>query len=150
MIKVVFMAKETFSSKCSLEYLCKKKDQIEIVGAVIRDRDLLLKKKCIENGIPILTEEKMIDLYNRGKMRIDYIFSFYWKRLKENILNIPNAGSINFHPGPLPEARGSGYHVAILENWTYWGVTAHYMDNNFDTGAIIECKHFPINDKIVN
>ena len=63
---------------------------------------------------------------------------------------IPTKGSINFHPGPLPEARGSGYHMAILEDWGYFGVTAHYMDEEFDTGPIIECRHFPISKDIVN
>ena len=50
----------------------------------------------------------------------------------------------------MPEARGSGYHAAILEDWGYWGVTAHYMDEEFDTGAIIRCDRFPIPQDIVN
>lgn len=35
MIKVIFMAKETFSSKHALKYLCDNSDKVEVVGAVI-------------------------------------------------------------------------------------------------------------------
>lgn len=150
MVKILFMAKETYSSKCSLEYLCEKKDEIEIVGAVIRHNDLVLQKICMDNEIRILTEEEIKVLYNQGELNVDYIFSYYWKKIGKDLLEIPKAGCLNFHPGPLPEARGSGYHVAILEKWNYWGVTVHYMDEQFDTGAIIECRRFAIDDKIVN
>lgn len=30
------------------------------------------------------------------------------------------------------------------------GGTAHFMDENFDTGEIIECRHFVIDSKMVN
>lgn len=149
-IEILFMAKETLSSKYALTYLCRNSDKIKVSGAVIRNSDFELKKICNENNIRILTEEEIKCLWEEGVFSIDYIISFYWKRVKKEILNIPKKGGINFHPGPLPEARGSGYHVAILENWGYWGVTAHYMDEEFDTGAIIECRHFPIDSQIVN
>lgn len=150
MIKVLFMAKETLSSVLALKFLCERHNKVEIVAAVIRDNDLILQKMCRENSISILTENEIKELYFKGKLEVDYLFSFYWKRVKKDILTIPNKGSINFHPGPLPEARGSGYHIAILENWGYWGVTAHYMDEEFDTGAIIESRHFTIDHEIVN
>ena len=150
MIKVIFMAKETFSSKRSLEYLCSNSDEIKIVGAVVRNSDYELQKVCKKNDIELLTEQDLKNSYDEGKLEADYILSFYWKKVGKELLDIPLKGSINFHPGPLPEARGSGYHIAILENWGYWGVTAHYMDEAFDTGEIIECRHFSIADDIVN
>ena len=149
MISVIFMAKETFSSKCALEYLCSS-SEIKIAGAVIRENDLTLKNICTKNNISVLTEEGLRDLYNSGMMEADYILSFYWKRIKKDLLEIPCKGSINFHPGPLPEARGSGYHMAIIEKWGYFGVTAHYMDEEFDTGEIIECRRFEIDENILN
>lgn len=52
---------------------------------------------------------------------------------------------INFHPGPLPEYKGRNlcYH-AIMNGEKEFGATVHYMDENFDTGRIIEVSHFPI------
>lgn len=50
----------------------------------------------------------------------------------------------------MPEARGSAYHIAILEGWKEWGVTAHFMDEEYDMGDIIRCNRFPIPRDIVN
>lgn len=148
MIKVIFMAKETTSSVSALKYLCKK--DFDIVAAVIRSTDYKLKEICDSNDILILSEEEIIENRTSNKYECDYLFSFYWKKAKKETIEIPRYGSLNFHPGPLPEARGSGYHVAILENWGYWGVTVHYMDEEFDTGDIIECQHFKIGQEMVN
>lgn len=142
------MAKETLSSILSLEYLLKQ--NIKIEGVVVRSCDIQLVDVCKKNCILIFSEKDIINLYQKGFFHIDYILFFYWKRIPKEILCIANKGCINFHPGPLPEARGSGYHIAILENWGYFGVTAHFMDENFDTGDIIECRHFPIDSQIVN
>lgn len=136
------------SSILSLKYLLKQKIKIE--GVTVRSCDNQLIDICKKNCIPILSEKDIINKYQSGPYDVDYILSFYWKRVPKEILNIAGKGCINFHPGPLPEARGSGYHIAILENWVYFGVTAHYMDENFDTGDIIECRHFPIDSQIVN
>ena len=149
-LKVIFMAKETFSSKCALEYLCSTNSRVAVVAAVIREGDASLKKLCEDNSIKILTEKDLKRYRGEEGLEVDYILSFYWKKLSKDIIDIPRKGSINFHPGPLPEARGSGYHMAIIENWGYWGVTAHYMDEEFDTGAIIECRRFTIGDGVVN
>jgi methionyl-tRNA formyltransferase len=148
MLKVIFMAKETESSKAALKYLVN--TDIEIVRAVIRKNDEVMRTICSEYNIATCTESDLLSDYKENKLIVDYILSFYWKKINQEVLNIPVKGSINFHPGPLPEARGSGYHMAILENWGYWGVTAHFMDAEFDTGPIIECRRFEIDKKIIN
>lgn len=149
-LKVIFMAKETSSSKYALEYLCSANSRVTVVAAVIRAEDVSLKKLCEDSNVKTMTEEDLMQYLEEERLEVDYILSFYWKKLSKDIINIPRKGSINFHPGPLPEARGSGYHMAIIENWGYWGVTAHYMDEEFDTGAIIECRRFQIGDGVVN
>lgn len=147
-IKVLFLAKQTPSSVQALEYILSTTAIVE--RAVIRERDYRLKEICERHQIQVCNEEQLLEDSEKGCIAPDYLISFYWKRITQNVLNIAKIGSINFHPGPLPEARGSGYHAAILNQWGYWGVTAHYMDATFDTGEIIECRHFPIEDDIVN
>jgi len=52
-------------------------------------------------------------------------------------------GCINFHPAILPDWRGTaGYNVAILNKLPEWGATAHYVDNDIDTGRIIKSYKF--------
>lgn len=48
------------------------------------------------------------------------------------------AHGLNFHPSPLPIGRGP-YPLfrAILDGFETWGVTAHVLDEDFDTGAIL-------------
>lgn len=54
---------------------------------------------------------------------------------------------INFHPAPLPDYKGRNvaYH-AILNGVKEWGGTLHYIDENFDTGPIIDIKKFSVDD----
>lgn len=54
---------------------------------------------------------------------------------------------INFHPAPLPEYKGRNlcYH-AIMNGEKEFGATVHYMDENFDTGDIIDVHSFPISE----
>lgn len=146
-MNVLFMAKETSSSILSLNYLLEKK--INIVFAVIRPQDETLQKICRDSKIIVGSEKDFLARADELP-EVDWLFSYYWKLVKPETLRIPIKGCINFHPGPLPEARGSAYHAAILNDWGYWGVTAHYMDETFDTGNIICCDRFPIPKNIVN
>jgi methionyl-tRNA formyltransferase len=52
---------------------------------------------------------------------------------------------INFHPGPLPEYKGRNlcYH-AIMNGAKRFGASVHYMDEDFDTGDIIDAWKFDI------
>lgn len=51
----------------------------------------------------------------------------------------------NFHPAPLPKYKGRNlcYH-AIMNGEKEFGASLHYMDENFDTGDIIEVLDFSI------
>jgi methionyl-tRNA formyltransferase len=74
------------------------------------------------------------------------VISFlFWKLIREPLVSLGRIGCINFHPAPLPEMRGlGGYNVAILEGREDWGVSCHFVDERFDTGALVEVERFPI------
>lgn len=78
----------------------------------------------------------------------DLIISVYFSQiLKKNILDIPNVGSINLHPGILPEYKGAFVYFWALKNHEkQTGVTIHWMDEGVDTGKIITKKKFDINE----
>lgn len=77
---------------------------------------------------------------------VDGVFSFlFWKRIRLPLIELGRLGCLNFHPAPLPDMRGlGGYNVAILEDWPEWGVSAHYVDAEFDTGDVVRVDRFPI------
>ena len=70
--------------------------------------------------------------------------------LKDPILNTDKK-FIHFHPGIVPQYRGSTcfYYSILIENQC--GVTAYFMDKNIDTGKIIFQKFFePPNHKFLD
>ncbi|MDD4979797.1 MAG: formyltransferase family protein [Candidatus Omnitrophica bacterium] len=70
--------------------------------------------------------------------------------IPEQILNKTALWSINFHPGP-PEYPGIGcFNFAIYNQEKYYGITAHLMEKNVDSGKIIAVKRFSMlrNDSV--
>lgn len=50
---------------------------------------------------------------------------------------------LNFHPAPLPDIKGRNVaYNAIMEGYSFFGATLHWMDENFDTGPIIAVDRF--------
>jgi methionyl-tRNA formyltransferase len=103
-------------------------------------------------GLPLATDD---DLYAAiadpaaatvDLTAVDAVFSFlFWKRIRPPLIELGRAGCLNFHPAPLPDMRGlGGYNVAILEDWPEWGVSAHFVDAELDTGDIVRVDRFPI------
>ena len=72
--------------------------------------------------------------------------SYCWSKLiKEPDLSRPKKGWINYHTAPLPEYPGGDpYTDGFNDKVMKWGVTLHYMDENYDTGPIIERRSFPL------
>ncbi len=53
--------------------------------------------------------------------------------------------AVNFHPSPLPEARGPYPQVrAILEDRSNWAVTCHQLNEKFDQGDILDAENFQL------
>jgi methionyl-tRNA formyltransferase len=77
---------------------------------------------------------------------VDLAISFlFWERIREPLISRPRIGCLNFHPAPLPDMRGlGGYNVAIAEGMEEWGVSAHFVDERFDTGDLVAVERFPI------
>jgi methionyl-tRNA formyltransferase len=96
-------------------------------------------------GLPLMSDDQLYAAID-DLAEIDAVFSFlFWKRIRPPLIELGAAGCINFHPAPLPDMRGlGGYNVAILEDWPEWGVSAHFVDAEFDTGDIARVDRFPI------
>lgn len=76
----------------------------------------------------------------------DLIFGVnVYQKLKPALLRLPKIGVVNCHFGMLPNYRGmSPYMWALAHGETEMGVTAHFMDEAFDTGDIIIQELVPI------
>ena len=134
-MKVIFLGKNKPSVIKGLRYLIKNKINVVAIAGVT--------EKNYPN-IPVLTDNQ---LYLKKFLDIDIIISYlYTKKIKKSFLSLPKIGCINFHPAPLPNLRGvSGYSFGIFKGVKEWGVSAHFVDKDFDTGDIIKVKKFSIN-----
>jgi methionyl-tRNA formyltransferase len=119
----------------------------------------LLSKKSLKSGwqisqnlgIPTFSTENINGDASKNFLETlepDLIISVYFNQiLKKETLNIPKIGSINLHPGSLPEYRGAFIYFWVLRNEEPEGcVTIHWMDEGIDTGKIISKKYFKISN----
>ena len=71
----------------------------------------------------------------------------YPRKITEPLLSIPKNGFVNYHPAPLPKYPGiTELDDAIKNKEMHWGVTAHYMDKNYDTGQIVRIKEIELHE----
>lgn len=71
----------------------------------------------------------------------------YPRKILEPLLSTPKNGFVNYHPAPLPKYKGPNELIDGINNKvTQWGVTVHYMDENYDTGPIIKVKKFELDE----
>ncbi len=146
MQKILFLGRKTVAARC-LAWLCDRSD-VEVVG-VVTDSHLPVSetsevaKRC---RIPLFTRATAEAKTSAGELEFDIALSvLYWLKLRKPLLDVARKGAINFHPAPLPDFKGTGgYNLAILKNLPQWGVSAHYVDEEIDTGPIIQVDHFPI------
>jgi methionyl-tRNA formyltransferase len=95
------------------------------------------------HGLRLVSDE---ELYAEPPDGVDVVISFlFWKLIREPLVSLGRVGCLNFHPAPLPDLRGlGGYNVAILEGMREWGVSCHFVDEDFDTGDLVEVERFPM------
>ena len=71
----------------------------------------------------------------------------YPKKITEPLLSVPKKGFVNYHPGPLPRYKGPNeFEDGIKNNEIHWGVTVHFMDEEYDNGPIIKIKNFDLHE----
>ena len=146
MINVLFMGRKPVAAK-ALAWLVEQPD-VKVVG-VITDSHLSVsptREVADANAIPVLDRERMERQVSSGALKVDLALSvLYWQKIRPQLLQACSRGAINFHPAPLPEYKGTaGYNLAILEGLDQWAVSAHYVDEAIDTGALIEVSSFPV------
>lgn len=71
----------------------------------------------------------------------------YPRKITNPLLSYSKKGFVNYHPSPLPEYKGPNeYEMAIKNKEVHWGVTVHYMTEEYDKGDIIKEKRFDLHE----
>lgn len=131
-----------------------------IINSIIRKLKKIIIKNTQENDIEIIARQNNIsikkiydvnsrefieEIKNIGPDLI--ICSAYPQIFSKELINIPNKGSVNFHPSLLPKYRGAHPHFwTILHGEKVSGITAHFMTENIDGGDIISQIEFDVDN----
>ena len=155
-MKVVFMGKCKRSAASALEWLVERGVEVPAVVAAapaeLTRPEQRLDLVAERHGLRLVSDD---DLYRAlaepGSAEldldgVDLVVSFlFWKRIRAPLIELGRLGCLNFHPAPLPDLRGvGGYNVAILEGRREWGVSCHFVDEDFDTGDLVAVERFPM------
>lgn len=144
-MRTLFLGKNKRSAARALDWLVEQGCEVPAVVAAEPDEwthpeqrlDLVAERRGLR-----LTSDA--ELYRAPPEDVDLVISFlFWKRIQAPLIEGPRLGCLNFHPAPLPDMRGvGGYNVAILEGRRDWGVSCHFVDDDFDTGDIVAVERF--------
>ena len=155
-MRCVYMGKHKRSVVGGLEHLLATGWEVAAVVAPPPDESAAPEQRldlaARRAGLPLASDDDLyaaIESPHASELdltAIDTVLSFlFWNRIRKPLIDLADAGCLNFHPAPLPDMRGiGGYNVAILEDWPEWGVSAHFVDAEFDTGDVVRVDRFPI------
>ncbi len=156
-MKIVFFGTPDFAIP-SLKIL--HESEHEIVGVVTapdkprgRGRSLSptpIKQFAVENGIKVLTPEKLKDAQlvdELNSLQADLFVVVAFRILPENVYTIPTKGSFNLHGSLLPKYRGAApIQWAIINGEKETGITTFFLEKKVDTGNIILKEKIKIDD----
>ena len=71
------------------------------------------------------------------KFDLDLIVLGDTRVMKKNIMSIPKIGTINSHPGYLPDVKGNNPYIWAIINDLPQGCSIHFIDENVDTGDLL-------------
>jgi phosphoribosylglycinamide formyltransferase-1 len=156
MKRVVILASGTGTNAENIIKYFRNSDLISVVQVLSnkKEANVLDKAKQLKVNSFSFNREAFYnsnELLNWFKLNADYIIlaGFLWKIPTSIIEEFP-AKIINIHPALLPKYGGKGMygmhvHNAVVNNKEKTsGITIHYVNENYDEGAIIFQKSFEV------
>ncbi|HEY9169791.1 MAG TPA: phosphoribosylglycinamide formyltransferase [Lutibacter sp.] len=156
MIRIVIMASGSGTNTENIIKYFENSSSISVVQVLSNKKDAKVLERASRLEIPNKSFDKNAfvdtdEVLNFLKKNADYIIlaGFLWKIPSKIIEAFPNK-IINIHPALLPKYGGRGMygmhvHNAVVENKEkQTGITVHYVNENYDEGAIIFQKSFEV------
>lgn len=147
-LRILFMGTPEFAA-FSLESLLREGYEVAAVvtapdrpaGRGQKVQQSAVKRKALENGIPVLQPEKLKDPVFLEKLKaldcnLQVVVAF--RMLPREVWDLPELGTFNLHASLLPNYRGAApINWVIMNGDEETGVTTFFIDDQIDTGAII-------------
>ena len=111
-----------------------------------------VKDFAVENNLHLLQPESLKDesfIAQLKALNADLFVVVAFRMLPELVWTIPPKGTINLHASLLPQYRGAApINWAIINGENKTGVTTFFINQNIDTGKIIDSKETPITENM--
>lgn len=109
-----------------------------------------VKQYAISNQLPVLQPEKLkSDDFTAAlsNLKADLFVVVAFRMLPEVVWSMPPKGTINLHASLLPDYRGAApINWAIIKGEKETGVTTFFIEQEIDTGEILERTSIPIEE----
>ena len=159
MKRIVIFASGSGSNAENLIRFFQNNDTISVIQVLTNNPHAKVLERCKQlkisalsfNRIAFYNTNDMLNILKIARPDVIILAGFLWK-FPEFILNEFPHKVINIHPALLPKFGGKGMygmhvHNAVVTNKeTETGITIHYVNENYDEGAIIfqeKCKVLP-------
>ena len=136
-LKCLFLTKIGHKSNNTAQYTHQYTSKSEMPGADMSDIDIYNIDNFNSRRCEKLLRQLKPDLIITGPAA---------QILKSNILSIPLSGTLNAHPGILPQYRGMHCIEYSILNGDNPGITTYFIDKGIDTGEIILTRHLELSD----
>jgi len=150
MKRIVIFASGSGSNAENIISFFREKPQAEVVAVLTNKSSAKVLERCDRLEVPAFYFNKsafkdsnaVVQMLQGLQTDLIVLAGFLWKIPSNLIETFPNK-IINIHPALLPKYGGKGMygdrvHQAVKENnETETGITIHYVNENYDEGAII-------------
>lgn len=156
MKRVVILASGSGSNAENIVKYFEKSQLVTVTKILTNKKDALVLERANRLNISGMSFNR-VDFYEQEvvlevlKQYADYIIlaGFLWK-IPQNILDAFPNKIINIHPALLPKYGGKGmygmhvHEAVVANNEKKSGITIHYVNENYDEGAIIFQNSFEV------
>ncbi len=150
MKRIVIFASGSGTNAENLIKFFQNREQVSVIQvltnnphAKVLDRCKKLKVSALSfNRVAFTETDDVLNILKASKPDLIILAGFLWKFPEHILHEFPNK-VINIHPALLPKYGGKGMygmhvHEAVVANHeTETGITIHYVNENYDEGAII-------------
>lgn len=154
MKRIVIFASGSGSNAENIITYFREKDLAEVVAVFTNKKTALVLERCERLAVPafyfnksaFLNTDSVVQVLKGLNPDLVVLAGFLWKIPPNLITSFPKK-IINIHPALLPKYGGKGMygervHQAVKDNAeTETGITIHYVNENYDEGAIIFQAH---------
>jgi len=156
-MKIVFLGTPEFAV-ASLRALVE--NNFNVVGVVtvpdkrsgrgMKLQQSAVKKYSVQNNIKVLQPKNLKDDSFQKELKAlkpDLQIIVAFRMLPQSVWQLPKYGTFNLHGSILPNYRGAApINWALMNGEKETGVTTFFLDDEIDTGEIIDCHKIKIGD----